>query len=575
MNGHQLVSKAVKTHGIDYATGIVGQGSSVLIGLLEQAHVPFIRTMHEKNAVHIADGYFRACGRLMAVVLPSRNSLINALSGIDIASHDSSSVLVINSNYSHLVNEGFINETVSFDDSNIDLSHITSYQKKIYFKDEVMKCFDEAIASQSTGLPCPISIEIPTMFSKEESLSVQNKIPQILRTESSIPNEYLHSIAGLIVSSEKPAMLIGGRVISSDSCDEIMKLSTLLDIPVIATCYAKGSFPEDNELFGGAIDIDDMQNNNVILKEADLIIALECECNFNTKEDTAKYFNAKKYIEVGLKSTKIASSNHENFVLNYNTKKFLIKINKLIASMYSELLTNKKDAYRAYVRQIRAEWINTLVKDYNRDIGPMTIMGLITEIREKSERDAILVTSPGYLQEEFYRNFPVYMPRTFICSAHPTALGWALPAAIGVKLAMPARQVICVLTGNDLMLSVQELALCVMHTLPITFIVVSDNYNAKNIDGNLAGSDDFAQFTMPDGKPYQPDYTDIARDIGLEAWKVEYSSQLNRCLPKIFRSNGPTLIDVRVEKESQFKINNFERTFPTYAYLKDEKEIIS
>lgn len=572
MNSHQLLARALKSHGIDYVTGILSDGSVAVVPALEQASIPFIRAMHEKNAVHIADGYYRACGRLMGIVLPSRTSLINAISGIEIASNDSSSMMVLNSDFSNFSDERMITEGTGVSNRVIDLTHITRFQARISVPEDIPEILSDAVKKVTEGIPGPLNIEFPFKISPIANGAVGINGTPFTAASQSVSEKVLADISNQILMSVNPVMVIGGRVISSDSSKELSELANLIGIPVISTCYAKGAFPEDHPLCGGTIHEQFRAEDNLLLKRADLLIALECHIS----PDVAKFnYNFNYYVEVGLNADICEGGIEGSTVVRADTKKFLLELLPVLRISLPKGKVNNKEQYRKLIRQVRENWIAGLSEKYQRDIGPLTLSGVITELRAAAEHDAIVVCSPGHIQEKLYHLFPVYVPRTFITSTHPSAHGWALPAAIGAKLAMPARQVICIVTANDFMLSVQELALCVMHALPVTFVVISDSSGASEGESGVFSSGSDMQFTMPDGKPYQPDYTDIARDIGLDAWKVEYISQLSRVLNKIVKCNGPSLIDMRVAGDGSSDIRGDFRSFPSSAYLSDDKVIFS
>ena len=145
--------------------------------------------------------------------------------------------------------------------------------------------------------------------------------------------------------------------------------------------------------------------------------------------------------------------------------------------------------------------------------------------RSALEADAILVVGGGGVQARLGELFPSHHPASHLSTE---TLGWAVPAAIGARLAMPARQVVCAVGSTDFLQSMQEMAVCVMHSIPVVFLVFSAS----------------AEFNLPDGKPYAPDFAGIARNFGLEAWRVEHASQFNQTFIKALNSTGPSLVEV-------------------------------
>ncbi|WP_426132630.1 thiamine pyrophosphate-dependent enzyme [Pseudomonas sp. PWP3-1b2] len=145
--------------------------------------------------------------------------------------------------------------------------------------------------------------------------------------------------------------------------------------------------------------------------------------------------------------------------------------------------------------------------------------------RSVLEADAIVVVGAGGVQARVGELFPNHHPASHLGAE---TLGWAVPAAIGARLAMPARQVVCAVGSADFLQSMQEMAVCVMHSIPVVFLVFNGT----------------GEFNLPDGKPYAPDFAGIARNFGLEAWRVEHASHFNQTFTKALNSTGPSLVEV-------------------------------
>lgn len=127
-----------------------------------------------------------------------------------------------------------------------------------------------------------------------------------------------------------------------------------------------------------------------------------------------------------------------------------------------------------------------------------------------------------------------------------------MPASIGAKLAMPARQVVCVVGDGDFLQSMQEVAVCVMHTIPVIFIVFNNSGYGAVSDLRKERGESFlgGEFNLPDGKPYSPDFASIARSFGLQAWRVEFASQLNSVFTKAINCSGPSLVEIITARAS-------------------------
>ncbi|MDB5848383.1 MAG: acetolactate synthase, large subunit [Rhodoferax sp.] len=164
------------------------------------------------------------------------------------------------------------------------------------------------------------------------------------------------------------------------------------------------------------------------------------------------------------------------------------------------------------------------------------------------------------------------MPRTHLTSGSFSSMGWAVPAAIGAKLAMPTRQVVCIVGDGDFMQSLQEMAVCVMHNIPVVFLV-QNNSGYMSIRGGqrkIMGRHIGSEFNTPDGKPYSPDFTAIAKSFGLESWRVDQDAQLADALKGALASSGPTLVEVITSRDAAGPYTPGWWDFPVPAYVKGE-----
>jgi thiamine pyrophosphate-dependent acetolactate synthase large subunit-like protein len=195
----------------------------------------------------------------------------------------------------------------------------------------------------------------------------------------------------------------------------------------------------------------------------------------------------------------------------------------------------------------------TLRANNASDIPPLVALRPLAQLSSVLEGDALLMVGTQSLRETVSEIFPDYQHRGHFCTSGAGALGWAVPAAIGAKLAMPARQVVCAVSDGDFLQSMQELAVCVMHSLPVVFLVFNNSgpESLSDVQVSLAGQHRAGEFNLPDGKPYSPDFAGIARNFGLQAWRVEHASQLNPAFIKALNSKGPSLVEIITARSSR------------------------
>lgn len=392
LTGGQIVAKALKANGVDYVAGMPGDGSWSLVDVLLTAgtDIPFIQVMQEQSGVHLADGYFRACGRPMAVLLAGPLGISKALGGIAAALAQSSAMLII-----------------SGDDA---------------------QCDDDRLAAAS----CDVTKE-------HRRVSQIEQLPEALR----------QSFETMFSERVGPVSL---------------------DIPAAVQ---------------------------------------------------------KASIDVSLASATLRATNE---VQRADPRLKIVALRQ--------------------GRAVRG------IDESTSDAPPLTVQRPLAELRAILEKEAIVVVGTGSIQAVAREMFPVYHPGTRLCAGNVVSVGWAVPAAIGAKLAMPARQVVCAVGGGDFLQSMQEMAVCVMHSIPVVFLVFNNSGYVSLSDVQTLGGEQHraGEFNLPDGKPYSPDFAGIARNFGLDAWRVEHASQLNSTFIKALNSKGPSLVEVITARGS--RVNN-------------------
>jgi thiamine pyrophosphate-dependent acetolactate synthase large subunit-like protein len=397
LTGGQIVAKALKANGVGYVAGMSGEGSWALVDALltTGTDIPFIQVIQEQNAVHLADGYFRACGRPMAVLLPVPLAVSKALGAMATALADSSAMLVISGG-----SAGHWPETMPPD---VSKEHV-----RVSAIEQLPQVLRQSFDTMFNSRLGPVSLSIPT--------AVQNTSIEV---------------------SLSPAAL--------------------------------------------------RANNDLQRTDARL-----AECAAGSMLGAARPATVK-------------------------------------------------------------DRASCPIKDSANDAPPLMVQRPLTELRSVLERDAIVVVGAGSIQEVVREVFPAYQSRCHLCATSVGTVGWAVPAAIGAKLAMPARQVVCAVGDGDFLQSMQEMAVCVMHSLPVVFLVFNNSgyVSLSDVQDSLNEQHRAGEFNLPDGKPYSPDFASIARNFGLEAWRVEHASQLNPAFIKALNSKGPSLVEVITARGSR------------------------
>jgi acetolactate synthase-1/2/3 large subunit len=553
LTGSQVFAKELKALGIHYVAGIPGQGSWALVdGLLAPGMaIPFIQVMQEQSAVHMADGYFRACGRPMAALLPTSLGRSKALGGIETARVDGSAILVISAGAPEPA------ATVLFESSTDTQSAAAPGLKAgksrlaVTSADKLSATLRKAFDSMLSSLAGPVIIDIPVRV-QTDSIEAKgaSRRQASLGEPVSLNVDVLEQIAEQVSQAQRPVILAGSGVIADEAGAQLLLLAEAFLLPVVTTTLAKGAFPEDHLLSGATLGRQSRDAGNALLSAADLLIAIGCARDSEVMPTLPgarlTHMTDAALILIDSSDPATGSGKLAGISLSTGLKEALQHLAQLPDAPARKALKLHRGPYRKAIAARCKARDSRLDASLAIDLTPLPVQRPLRELRLLLERDAIVVVGAGSVQAAVRQVFPVYMPRSHLCVGGAGAVGWAVPAAIGAKLAMPARQVVCVVGDGDFLQSMQEMAVCMMHTIPVVFVVLNNSGYASMSELQLERNENHpgGEFNLPDGRPYSPDFAVIARSFGLEAWRVEHGSQLKAVLSKAINSKGPSLVEI-------------------------------
>lgn len=220
----------------------------------------------------------------------------------------------------------------------------------------------------------------------------------------------------------------------------------------------------------------------------------------------------------------------------------------------------RRDTYHAELRRLWNEWDAIQAPRRNHDSIPTTMLRTLRELRRVLPRHGIVTVGSGHPQSSTKQDFPVYEPRTHITPGSYSPMGFALPAAIGAKLAKPDAPVVCIIGDGDFMMCVQELATCVAHGIPVVFLVLNNAGYISIRDGQdaLMGRNIISEFTdKRTGAPYSVDFPALARSFGFEvATRVQRVEDIGPSIRRALDSNAPALVEVPITRDVSIAASN-------------------
>ena len=559
LSGGQVIAKELRAYGVQYVAGVPGYGNSAVIeGLnVPGAGIPFIRVVNEQSAVHMADGYFRACGSAMAVVLPGKTGIFTATAALSNSLSDSCGVFLVTGDRlddeSNATSVGTTPSHVGWA-TNSALNGLKQTWKVRVFA-ELPQAIHRAFASVAGARPGPVHLEVPLDIQKHtgtvSSESSQNRNAQG-RLEGN--QTVIEQAAAILTSAERPVFLAGGGVVAADATSELVALAEALSAPVVVTGNGVGVIPHDHDLNAGSVGTMGSSCGAALLRKSDVVVVVGSRLSDlpNVIDGVCgiSELAGKRLIQIDVEQEEIGKLYPVEVGVVADAKIALVDLRKSLSGKLRRASVTRRQVFVEFMRELRTQWQSALANRSGAHENFIRAPRPFLELRKVLYRDAIAVIGTGAITHTAREYFPVYMPRTFLSSGVSVAGGWAVPAAIGAKLAMPARQVVCVVEDTDFLQSMQEMAVSVMHSIPVVFVVF--NQSGPEFVCGAAGSlgirPSIGEFSLPDGRPYSLAFADIARSFGLDAWRVEHTSQLEGAFRRALDSTGPALVEVMIAR---------------------------
>lgn len=582
LTGGQVIGRALGAYGVERVAAIPGHGAwAMLDALLEPgSEVPVIQVFHEQSAVHMADGYYRACGRPMAAMTSIGPGATNTIIGLATAYADSSSVILFTGGPAgHMRGHGTMQELERAEDN--AFPHVVAPVTKRHWEprrvDELPSVMHRAFSAMLTGRPGPVHVEVPMDLQAESAEVAIHDLARRLPIGVVHPDpEAISRAAHEIAAAERPVLAVGGGAIMGEASHPLRELAELVSIPVVTSWSGKGAFPEDHVLSAGSVGQTGSTAANGIAAGADLIIAVGCRFTdwsaSSYRQGVSFSIPPARLIQIDLEPHEIGKNYPVDVGIAADARATLTA---LVAALRDRSGSwPDRSAHLAELERLKAEWEGMLAPRRDSEDSPMTSQRPLRDLRAVMPRDGIIVAGSGNTQGAVKQTFPVYEPRTHLTSGAYSSMGWAVPAAIGAKLACPDKPVACVVGDGDFMQTMQEIGVCVTNDIPVVF-VVQNNAGYMSIRGGQRKIMDrhvASEFNRPDGSPWSPDFVAVAKAFGLEATRCDTPDQITPAFEGAFTSGKPTLVEVTTSRDAAGPLVPGWWDFPVPAYIQDERQ---
>jgi acetolactate synthase I/II/III large subunit len=560
----QIIGKALKAYGVPYVTGLPGHGNWSMIDAFNDpvSKLRFIQVMHEQSAVHIADAHYRVTGQPIAACTSIGPGATNTIIGLATAHCDSTALLLITgSAATHMRGHGVMQELDRF--ASPDFPHIVAPVTKRTFDviraDQVPFVLHRAWNAMLTGRPGPVHMEVPLDVQVETTdIDVADLATRLPMGKPRADAQAIEAAIKLLLTAKRPCIVVGGGAISANATPELTTLVEKLGIPVVFTWNGKGVLSEDNPMCAGTAGWPGSLPGNSTAANADIVMSLGCRftdwsASSYRKGVTFSIPDA-KLIQVDIDPREIGKNYPAEVGIAADCKLVLADILAGISNEQARKARESRASYLSHVEALKKQWEEKLERRRSYKGIPTTMLRTLRELRKVLPRDGIVTVGSGHPQSSTKQAFPVYEPRTHITSGSFSSMGFALPAAIGAKLAKPDAPVVCIIGDGDFMMSVQELAVCAMYDIPVVFLVLNNSGYISIRDGQnyLIGRQIGSEFNHHNGSetPYSVDFPLLAKSFGFEvATKVQAADDIASNIKRALDSKAPALVEVPITRD--------------------------
>ncbi len=540
--GAQIFVEVLRSEGVDTIFCYPGGATLNITDCLCNCHdIKQIVVRHEQAAVHAADGYARATGKVGVCLVTSGPGATNTVTGIATAYMDSIPIVV----FTCQVNTTLIGNDAFQEADIVGITRpCTKHNYLVKDVNDLPRKMKEAFHIARTGRPGPVLVDIP----KDVTAAMTDaKIPEKVFIRGYQPNYNPHvgqikRAMKLLAQSKRPILYTGGGIISSSASSELLKFAELLNIPVTNTLMGLGGFPGTHPLFLGMLGMHGTYAANMAITESDLIIAIGARFDDRATGKFDEFAPKAKIIHIDIDPTSISKSIKVDIPIVGDSK---LALRKMI-----EFYEQEKEDFADYHRSIK-EWHEQIEKwkteyplTYTRD-GSLKPQFVIEKVYEITKGEAIIATEVGQNQMWTAQFYKFIKPRTILTSGGLGTMGYGFPASIGAQVAFPDRLVIDIAGDGSIQMNIQELATAVQFNLPVKVIILNNGYlgMVRQWQELFYGK----RYTW--SRIYSPDFVKVAQAYGAEGMRITREEEVEDCLRQAFENGKPTFIDVHINPE--------------------------
>ena len=534
--GAQILWECLILEGVTDVFGYPGGAILPAYDAMHQFPIRHVLVRHEQGATHMADGFARASGRVGVAIATSGPGATNMVTGIATAMMDSSPIVCITGQVgSRLIGSDAFQET---DITGVTLP-ITKHNYLVTRAEDVSPAVREAFHVARSGRPGPVLVDITKDAQQGRATFDPTAVPprRHPRPIPPIDRDAVARAADLINQSERPVILAGQGVIASGSVRQLRELAERADLPVAVTLLGIGGFPASHPLNLGMMGMHGEAWVNHAIQEADLLIALGMRFDDRVTGNLATYARSAKKIHIDIDGAEIGKNVRVDVGIVADLAGALTLLTPLVSRA-------RREEWHATIDVRRGD---TAVRDIQNlpDDGHLYAAHVIHDLWRATRGEALVVTDVGQHQMWEAQYYHHETPRSLITSGGLGTMGFAVPAAIGAKIARPDAEVWAVVGDGGFQMTAAELATMSQERLDVNIAIINNGYL-----GMVRQWQEFFYERRYAATPlHNPDFVKLADAYGLAGRTVRTRAEVLGAVAEARRHHGGFVIDFCVEQE--------------------------
>jgi acetolactate synthase I/II/III large subunit len=549
ITGAQAVMKSLEMLDVHTVFGYPGGAILPAYDPMIEAAFEHVLVRHEQGAIHMAEGYAHATGRVGVCIVTSGPAATNLVTGLADAMMDSVPVLAITGQVaSSAIGSDAFQEA---DVTGITMP-ITKHNELVRSVERIPEAIKEAFHVARSGRPGPVLVDIPKdilnatfEWTWNDGVDLPGYKPTV-RGHGKMVREALD----LIATAERPVIYAGGGLVRARAADELERFASLLQLPVVTTLMARGVLPDTHELFVGMPGMHGHYAGVRALQEADLLVTLGARFDDRVTGKLDSFAPGAKVIHVDVDPAEIGKNREVDVPIVGDVRVVLGQLlavleDKQGKGQFDELVPDTT-AWRAHLSSLKTQHPLRVEQPESGVLKPQSAIRAIYDVWGD---EAVYVAGVGQHQMWAAQHIPYTRAGQWINSGGLGTMGFAVPAAIGAKVGVGRDVPVVAIDGDGcFQMTFQEIAAAVQHDIPVTFVVINNGYLGMVRQWqSLFYEDRLSQVALPQDLP---DLMKLADAYGIPGFRIDRIEDLQTTLEKAHAiTDQPVLVECRVDPD--------------------------